>query len=142
MALETGTPRTSSAGFLVSLVVALAGCSGIEFGRPEQKPVDPNVYPTNYKTDLVAYVKTHPAEMLNARGAYISAPALKQVGSESRYFVCLRVDGQDWRQEKMVIFYSGGINQFVDATSEHCGAAAYQSFPELLTMLSQLGGKK
>jgi hypothetical protein len=48
-------------------------------------------------------------------------PVLKQFGSESRYFVCLRIDGQNVRKEKFVVFYAGLINQFVDATSEQCG---------------------
>jgi hypothetical protein len=34
-------------------------------------------------------------------------PVLKQFGSESRYFVCLRIDGQNVRKEKFVVFYAG-----------------------------------
>src|SRR5258707_14755114 len=37
------------------------------------------------------------------RATYISTPALKQFGSESRYFVCLRIDGQNVRKEKFVV---------------------------------------
>jgi hypothetical protein len=132
----------SSAWFLASLAVALAACSAMDFARREQKPVDPNVYPANYKTDLVAYVKSHPDEMLSSRDAYVSEPALRQFGSETRYFACLRADGANWRKDKMVVFFSGTINQFVDATSEQCRAAAYQPFPELVAMLGQLGTKK
>jgi hypothetical protein len=29
----------------------------------------------------------------------------------------------------MLVFYSGGINQFIDAEGDQCGAAAYQPFP-------------
>jgi hypothetical protein len=39
-------------------------------------------------------------------------------------------------------FYAGLINQFVDATSEQCGTAAYQSFPEALAAFSPPSGKK
>jgi len=42
----------------------------------------------------------------------------------------------------MLVFYSGGINQFIDAEGDQCGAAAYQSFPELVTEISELKGKK
>ena len=108
---------------------ALAGCS--QFGKPEEKP-EPNIYPANYKTDLLAYLREKPDVLVNASAAYISTPALKQFGSESRYFVCLQIDGQKGRKEKFVVFYAAVINQFVDATSEQCGAAAYQSFPEPL----------
>ena len=111
------------------------------WGKPD-KPVDPNVYPENYKKDVLAYLKAHPAEMLNVREASISAPALRQFGSESRFFACLRVSGPDWRKDKTVIFYSGGINQFIDAEGDQCGTAPYQPFPELVAQITQMKGKK
>jgi hypothetical protein len=126
---------------LAALVAALAGCSELGLGRKEPKP-DPNAYPADYKTVLLAYVRSNTADMLNAHDAYVSTPALKQFGSESRYSVCLRADGQDWRKEKIVVFFSGQMTQFVDAIGEQCSAAAYQSFPELLPVLSQSAGKK
>jgi hypothetical protein len=134
------TATASLACRLALFVAALAGCSELGLGRQEPKP-DPNAYPANYKTVLLAYVRSNPVDMLNAREVFISTPALKQFGSDSRYFVCLRADGQDWRKEKIVVFFSGQMTQFVDATSGQCGAAAYQSFPELLPVLSQSGGK-
>jgi len=42
----------------------------------------------------------------------------------------------------MLIFYSGGINQFIDAEGGQCAAAPYQPFPELVKEISQLKGKK
>jgi hypothetical protein len=96
----------------------------------------------NYKADLLAYLRKNPDDLVNASATYISTPALKQLGSESRYFVCMRIDGPNGRKEKFVVFFSGQINQFVDATSEQCGAAAYQPFPELLAAFSPPSGKK
>jgi hypothetical protein len=139
MAFKTGTAGALWACCWASLVAALAGCSDLGFGRPK---LDPNAYPANYKIDLLAYVRIHPVDMLDAREAYVSTPALKQFGADSRYFVCLRADGQDWRKEKFVTFFAGQINQFVDATSEQCAAAAYQSFPELLPELGKPREKK
>jgi len=120
------------------LVAAVAGCS--QFGKPEQP--DPNLYPANYKADLVAYIRTNQLEMLKARESHVSAPTLKQFDLQSRYFVCLRIDGPDGRKEKFAVFFAGAINQFVDATGEQCGAASYQPFPELLAVLGTPGGKK
>src|SRR5262245_37591739 len=126
----------------ILLVAAVAGCSDFSlWGKPD-KPTDANAYPENYKKDVLTYVKAHPAEMLNAREASISAPALTQFGNESRFFACLRVSGPDWRKDKMLIFYSGGINQFIDAEGGQCAAAPYQPFPELVKEISQLKGKK
>jgi hypothetical protein len=140
MARETS--RAVFACISILLVAAVAGCSDFSlWGKPD-KPIDPNVYPENYKKDVLTYLKAHPAEMLNVREASISAPALRQFGSESRFFACLRVSGPDWRKDKTVIFYSGGINQFIDAEGDQCGAAPYQPFPELVAQITQMKGKK
>jgi len=125
---------TLAAVLLAALVVT--ACSDFKLGQQEQK-TDPNLFPANYKTDLVAYIRANQVDLLNARNFYVSSPALKQFDLSSRYFVCLRADGQDWRKEKFVVFFSGVINQFVDATSEQCGAAAYQPFPELLAVVGK-----
>jgi hypothetical protein len=126
----------------ILLLAAVAGCSDFSlWGKPD-KPVEANAYPENYKKDVLTYLKAHPAEMLNAREASISAPALTQFGNESRFFACLRVNGPDWRKDKMLIFYSGGINQFIDAEGGQCAAAPYQPFPELVAQIAQMKGKK
>jgi hypothetical protein len=127
MALATRTARALLACHLAAFFLALAGCS--QFGKPEEKP-EPNVYPANYKKDLLAYLREKSDVLVNASATYISTPALKQF------------DGQNVRKEKFVVFYAGLINQFVDATSEQCGAAAYQSFPEALAAFSPPSGKK
>jgi hypothetical protein len=127
---------------LLALIVALAGCSAGINVPPEDKAVDPNVYPVNYKTDLLSYLNLHQSEMENAREASISTPALAQLGgSTSRYFVCLRLDGQGSRTEKLVTFFAGQINQYVDATSQ-CATVAYQPFAELTATLRQMRGQK
>src|SRR2546430_9374012 len=139
VALKTRVSRACSVCLLVQLAAAGTGCSEFGFGR--DKAVDPNLFPENYKKDVVAYVENHPAELLNARDATISAPALRQFGGESRYFVCLRADAPDGRKEKMVIFFSGRINQFIDAESNQCNAALHQPFPEFLAQLRELKPK-
>ena len=53
----------------------------------DQKP-NPNIYPTNYKTDLLALIqKTHSDNMLDVQEAYVSSPMQKQSGSEGPYFI-------------------------------------------------------
>jgi hypothetical protein len=126
----------------VVLAAALAGCSSFGFGQSEQKAVDPNVFPADYKTRLTTFMQSNPYGLVGAREAGLAAPELKAFGTETRYVACLRAVGPDWRKEKAIIFFGGEINQFVDATPEQCGAAAYQPFPELLTMLRAIGGKK
>src|SRR5262249_39015636 len=128
VALRTGRSRLFFACVLIQLTAAVAGCSEIGFGRQSGKAVDPNKFPENYKKDLLAYVQAHPAELMNARDASISAPTLRSVGTENRYFVCLRANSPDWRKEKLVMFFGGRINQFVDAEGDSCSTAQYQPF--------------
>jgi hypothetical protein len=142
VALKPGISTPLSICLVLALAAAVGGCSELGFGNQPEKRVDPNKFPENYKKDLLTYVQTHPADFVNAREASVSAPALTQFGTESRYFICLRATAPDWRKEKMVIFFSGRMNQFVDADNEHCGAVQYQPFPELVTELSHLEKKK
>ena len=131
----------SVCGF-VALASALAGCSGGVFGPKEEPRVDPNLFPSNYKTELVRYLETNPASYENTRETYLATPVLKPFGGQNRYVACLRVVGPDWRKEKMLIYYGGELNQFIDATPDMCGGAAYQPFPELTATLSRFGMKR
>jgi hypothetical protein len=142
MALKTVISRAIRPCVLLQLAAALLGCSEIGLGRQPEKTVDPNTFPENYKKDVLAYVQAHPGELVNTRDASISAPALKAFAMESRYFVCVQANAPDSRKEKLVIFFSGRINQFIDAEGGQCSGAAYQPFPELLAELRHLKEKK
>jgi hypothetical protein len=125
------------------VLLILGGCSGGGFGRPEEKAVDPNVYPANYRTLLVTYFQEHQTEMENVRSASISGPALGQFGgTESRYFVCLRMEHEGARVEKLVIFFGGQINQMTDATGSQCTSVAYQPFSEFSALLAAMKRQK
>jgi hypothetical protein len=134
----TGRGCALSALGAALLAAALAGCAGL--GK-DDKP-DPNTYPANYKKDLVADAQQNPANFLNLRNASISEPMLKPFGSESRYVACLHAEGPDWRKDKLIIFFGGQINQYIDATGDQCAGVAYQPFPELVAALSAYGKKK
>jgi hypothetical protein len=117
---------------------ALAHCSSFSTAPPR---IDPNVFPGNYKASLMTFLQTNPYGMVGAISADLSPPLLKPFGADSRYVACMRAAGPNWRKEKMVVFYGGEINQFVDATEEACKDAAYAPFPELPAMLAQLKKK-
>lgn len=122
------------------LALALAGCSS--FGGSAEVKVDPNLFPANYKAEILTYLRQYPHDYQNTRETYLSAPVLKPVGSESRYVACLRLVGADWRKEKMLIYFGGEMNQFIDARPEMCNGADYQPYPELTATLSQFGMKR
>jgi hypothetical protein len=114
---------------------ALAHCSSFSTAPPR---VDPNVFPPNYKASVMTFLRTSPYGLDGVISAELSPPVLKPFGTDSRYVGCMRAAGPSWRKEKMVVFYGGEINQFVDATEEACKDAAYTPFPELPAMLAQL----
>jgi hypothetical protein len=121
--------------------LALAGCGSFGFGGKDQPEVNPNLFPADYKSGLMAFLQNNPFGLVGTREASLSPPELKPFGNESRYVACLRITAPDWRKDKMVVYYGGAINQFVDAT-ELCNGAAYQPFPELPAMFAQLRSRK
>ena len=133
-----GTPGLAALG--AALLLALGGCSS--FSTPPPTAADPNVYPANYKAALMTMLQTNPFGMVGAVSAQLSAPALRPFGSDNRYVACLNAAGPDWHKEKMVVFFAGEINQFVDATEEACKGAALAPFPELPALLAQLRSKQ
>src|SRR5215472_14788324 len=127
--------RVAACGAVALLAIALSGCASFS-AQKDPKDVDPNIMPTDYKASVLAFLQNNPYGLIGVRAAELAPPELKPFGTESRYVVCLRAAGPDWRKEKMFIYYSGTINQFIDATPEGCGTAAYQGFPEITTLMN------
>ena len=118
----------------------LAACSGGlsslgSFGSKPAPPtvVDPDPYPANYRQQVATLLTTNLRDRADFRGALIAAPALKPVvgGQSPHYVVCVQLTGNNDRRTKAVVYLEGKPNEFVDATPEQCGGAAYQSFGEL-----------
>jgi hypothetical protein len=112
-------------GALALIAIASGSCDS---HKPEPK-VDPNLFPTDYKPKIVAFLQKYLTDRSSFSGASISPPMLKPFGTENRYVVCIRLSGNK-PGEKMAIFYGGQLNQFVDA-GDVCKGAAYEPFPEL-----------
>lgn len=112
---------------------ALAACSG-SGGKTE---ADPNVFPAQYKQEVLTALSTALDDPTNIRDAFISEPALVTVAGAQRYAVCVRYNARDLARryvgskDRIAYFYGGYLNQIVDATAEQCGKAGYRPFPEL-----------
>jgi hypothetical protein len=124
----------ASACLLSVLAVGLTGCSGRGSKQPEENP---NVFPADYKNEILLTMTSTLDDPTNVRGAFISEPALRQAGKEERYVVCVRSDSRNANKQytgsmdRIGYFYAGHLNQLIDATKEQCGNAAYKPFPEL-----------
>jgi hypothetical protein len=126
--------RAASLWLLSALAMALAACSNDKI-----MTVDPNLVPARYKDEILDTLRTlfDKNETQTVTNAMISDLALRPVGSEQRYTVCVRytahgtVFNLSGDAERIAVFYGGHLNQLIEATKEHCGNAAYKPFPEL-----------
>ena len=124
----------ASACLLSVLAVGLTGCSGSGSKQPEENP---NVFPADYKNEILLTLTNMLDNPTNVRDAFISEPVLRQAGKEQRYVICVRSNSRDGAgqytgsTDRIGYFYAGHLTQLIDATKEQCGNAAYKPFPEL-----------
>jgi len=118
---------------LAGLVLTLAACSS------NDKAENPNVPPTNYKTEIIGtlrelFVSNDTASVSNA---FISDPAIRPADKEPRYTACVRYTahgispGAIGNAVRVAYFYGGRLNQLLPAKEGECDNVAYKPFPEL-----------
>ena len=122
------------------LVVALFAAAMVSACASSPPPVmsgEPNVAPVNYKTEILAYMRTYLNDPTGVREAYISEPALISVGGTQRYVSCLRFNAKnsvgkyEGGKDRVVAFLSGRFDTLALARGEQCKDANWQPFPEL-----------
>ena len=99
-----------------------------------------NVYPQNYKADLIAFLRTYLNDPTHVHGAAVTQPVLKDVGQGPRYIVCLRYNARDntgaytGMKTGAAVYVSAKLDDFVDQpkqVQDLCKDAVYAPFPEL-----------
>jgi len=106
------------------LALALGACASGP--SPAQQAADEiaNVYPADAKAEIIAVLRTYLNDPTGIRDAELTAPALKPVGSRNRYVACVRFSakkssgGYAAPREHLVIFYSGKLERFIEASRE------------------------
>jgi hypothetical protein len=125
--------------------LALGGCASDDVGPSaaelKARWEAQNISPQNYKSDLIAFLRTYLNDPANVRGAAVSMPQLKPVGEGQRYIACVRYTARDMdgkytgQKEGAAMFVSGKLDQFVDTppreVRELCKDVSYAPFPEL-----------
>jgi hypothetical protein len=127
-------------GFAFALALMLGGCAGME-AMNDQRRVEGeiNVAPVNYKTDILAAMRTYLNDPSNVRDAYVSEPALKGVEGTTRYLSCVRYNAKKTggqyagSRDTIITFRGGRLDRIIDTPNvrEQCKEAAYIRFPEL-----------
>ncbi len=135
------------------LAAALAGCaSGRSRELREEREARINIYPDNYRADILAGLHSYLSDPTHIRDAYVADPSLQPIGRQNRYVACVRFSARnsDGRypgsRDVLAVFVAGRFDQFIDDSTqlgpanqanpttivkELCGAAEYKRFPEL-----------
>jgi len=122
-----------SISLLLAFAMALAACTS----SSKEPETAPNVFPTNYKQEIIETLTRVLDDATNVRDAYVSEPVLRPAGKEERYTVCVRSNSRNLMRDysgtkdRIAYFFGGHLNQLIDATKEQCGNAPYKPFPEL-----------
>jgi hypothetical protein len=120
-------------GLLLSLIFTLGAC-GHDL-VPDSDGI--NVYPTNYKSEILAAMHAYLNNPTGIRDAAISEPTIKSFGTVNRYVACLRftpkknVSEYGAPREIAAVFLGGRLDRFVDLPKTECTGVTYATFPEL-----------
>ena len=141
--------RRLAVGTALWAALAAGGCStdiGPSRAELQARWEAQNVYPQNYKNDLLAFLRTYLNDPSHIREAGVSQPQLKSAGPGERYITCVRYnarkDGGQYAglRDGAATYVSGKLDRFFDGgknldgnkiVRELCKDAAYAPFPEL-----------
>jgi hypothetical protein len=128
----------SALGLLAAaLAAALAGCNSDWIRSRERAEEIYGTAPTNYRADILAFMRTYLNDPSGVRDAFISEPSKRTLDNVERYTVCLRYNARKapgqyaGSKDSLVLFREGRFDHIVDNAKEQCKDAAYQPFPEL-----------
>jgi hypothetical protein len=137
------------------LTIPLADCAGNGHARSDERA---NVYPENYRADMLGFLHTYINDPTQIRDAAIADPVLRLVGnpdrgnspvdkltrsfepssgSQERYIVCVRFNSKDrdgrytGLKQGMAVFTGGHFERFYEQRQGPCDQADYKPFPEL-----------
>jgi hypothetical protein len=126
---------------ILLLPIALAACASGDDGRSMTYTNDRGVanqpYPSNYRVELLAFMKTYLNNPVGVHDAAMAEPVQRSVAGRLRYVSCLRFvpresDGS-YREvrERAVLYVDGRLDRVAENASDTCAGAVYAPFPEL-----------
>jgi len=127
------------------LPIALAarssgGAEGRSFSLFGDKPDTPQSFPGNYRSELLAFMKTYLNNPVGVHDAAMAEPVMRDVNGKMRYISCLRYSAREsdgsYREprERAVLFVNGRLDRMIEKSGELCAGAALAPFPELEKM--------
>jgi hypothetical protein len=125
----------------ISLPFLLAACAASDEARSitytDDRGVSSQPFPRNYRSEVLAFLKTYLNNPVGVRDAGIAEPVERVVGGRQRYVVCLRFSAResdgDYREPRSrgIQFVDGRLDRIVENAAEPCAGAVYAAFPDL-----------
>ena len=129
---------------MMLLPIMLSACSAVDDSKPitftDDRGVSSQPFPKNYRTEVLAFMKTYLNNPVGVRDAVMADPVERVVGGRLRYLACLRFSARepdgDYREprERAILFVDGRLDRILDNALEPCAGAAYMPFAELEKM--------
>ena len=126
---------------ILLLPLALAACAGGDESRSitytDDRGVAIQPYPTNYRAEILAFLKTWLNNPVGVRDAVLAEPVQRTVGGRLRYVSCLRFAARDSggayqeARERAVLFVDGRLDRVIENAAEPCAGVVYAPFPDL-----------
>src|SRR5262245_63194337 len=116
--------KRMAAWLAVGLAAAvLAGCASEIGPTPAELKARwdaENIYPQNYRQDLLAFLRTYLNDPTQVRGAAVSQPQLKYIGPGDRYVSCVRYNSRNsdgkylGSKDGAAVYVAGKLDRFFD----------------------------
>ena len=129
---------------ILLLPIALAACAGSDESRSitytDDRGVANQPFPTNYRAEILAFMKTYLNNPVGVRDAVMAEPVQRTVGGRLRYVSCLRFAARDSDgsyqevRERAVLFVDGRLDRVIENPGETCAGVVYAPFPDLEKM--------
>jgi hypothetical protein len=119
--------------------ILVAACGGGSMHEREQAR---NVYPQNYKAEILALMRSYLNDPTGVRDAFVSEPVPRTIDGGERYVSCVRYNAKKsggqyaGSKDNMVVFRAGRLDRILDnePARAQCKTASYTAFPELQKM--------
>ena len=130
---------------MLLLPMALSACAASDDGKPitftDDRGVASQPYPNNYRTEVLAFLKTYLNNPVGVRDAVIAEPVQRVIGGRLRYVVCLsfspRASDGGYREprERAVLFVDSRLDRILENASKPCAGVVYAPFADLEKMV-------
>jgi hypothetical protein len=129
---------------MMLLPIMLAACAAVDDSKPitftDDRGVSSQPFPKNYRTEVMAFLKTYLNNPVGVRDAVMADPVERIVGGRLRYVACLRFSAREpdggYREprERAMLFVDGRLDRIIDNAVEPCAGVAYAPFADLEKM--------